>query len=132
MAVANKQTTNWTGWVFFAGIMMILSGLFLAIEGLTALLRHSWYLVTSSHLLVLNYTAWGWIDLSVGLLVLLAGISVLHGSVWARVVGVILASLSAIGSLASVNSYPVWSIIVITINVLVIYALTVHGGELSD
>lgn len=132
MATAQKQLSNWTGWVFFAGLMMILSGIFEVIAGLTALLRHTWYAVTSTHLLVFNYTAWGWIDLAIGLLILLAGISVLHGSTWARVVGVILATLSAIGSLASVSSYPVWSIIFITIDVLVIYALAVHGGELKD
>ncbi len=132
MATADKNLSNWTGWVFFAGMMMILSGVFEIIAGLTGLLRHTWYAVTSSHLLVFNYTAWGWVDLGIGLLILLAGISVLHGSTWARVVGVILASLSAIGSLSSVNAYPVWSIVVITIDVLVIYALSVHGGELKD
>jgi hypothetical protein len=132
MAATNKQVTAWTGWVFFAGIMMILSGVFEIIAGLTALLRHTWYAVVGTNLLVFNYTAWGWIDMGIGLLILLAGISVLHGSVWARVVGVILASLSAVGGLASVNAYPIWSIVVITIDVLVIYALTVHGGELKD
>ena len=132
MASADKQLSNWTGWVFFAGIMMILSGVFDIIAGLTGLLRHTWYLVSGSHLLVFNYVAWGWIDLAIGLLVLLAGFSLLHGSMWARVVGVILASLSAVGALASVNSYPVWSIVVITVDVLVIYALSVHGGELKD
>ena len=132
MATANKQLSNWTGWVFFAGIMMIISGIFELIAGLTALLRHTWYLVTSHNLLILNYTAWGWIDMAIGLLILLAGFSVLHGSTWARVVGVILASLSAVGSLSNVSAYPIWSIVVITIDILIIYALTVHGGELKD
>lgn len=132
MATAEKQVSNWTGWVFFAGIMMILSGVFNVIAGLTGLLRHTWYVVTASHLLVFNYVAWGWIDLAIGLLVLLAGISVLHGSTWARVVAVVLAGLSMIGSLASVNSYPVWSIVVLAVDVLIIYALVVHGGELKD
>lgn len=132
MATTNKEISNWTGWVFFAGVMMVLSGLFQAIAGLTALLKHTWYLVTASHLLVFNYTAWGWIDLIIGLVVLLAGISVLHGSTWARVVGVILASLSALASLASISAYPIWSIIVIAVDVLVIFALVVHGGELAE
>lgn len=133
MAAANKQVSNWTGWVFFAGIMMVLSGIFDIVAGLTGLLRHTFYVVsTSSHLLVFNYQSWGWIDLALGLLILLAGFSVLHGSLWARVVGVVLASLSAIAWLASVNEYPVWAIIVITVDVLVIYALVVHGGELKD
>ena len=132
MASNDKQLSNWTGWVFFAGIMMILSGFFDVIAGLTALLRPSWYVVTSTHLLVFNYNAWGWVDLAVGLIILLAGFSVMHGSVWARVVGVIVAALSAVAALASISSYPIWSVIVITIDILVIYALTVHGGELAE
>lgn len=55
----------------------------------------------------------------------------MKGSVWARVVGVLIALLSAAANLASVNIYPIWSIIIITINVLVIFALTVHGDELK-
>jgi hypothetical protein len=132
MATVDKNVSSWTGWVFFAGIMMILSGIFEIMYGLTALLKHTFYAVTSSHLLVFNYTSFGWIDLAIGVLILLAGVSVLHGSTWARVVGVILASLSAIGSLSFVNAQPIWSIIVITIDVLVVYALVVHGGELKE
>jgi hypothetical protein len=132
MATTDKNVSGWSGWVFFAGVMMMLAGIFNAIAGLTALLRHSWYLVSSSNLLVFNYTAWGWIDLSIGLLLLLAGSAVLHGAVWARVVGVVIASLSAVGALASVNAYPVWSIIVLVVDVLVIHALIVHGDEFKD
>src|ERR1700712_5071063 len=127
-----NQVSAWTGWVFFAGFMMILSGFFQAIAGLTALLRPTWYVTTSSHLLVFNYPAWGWIDLVFGFVILMAGLSVLHGSTWARIVGVIMAGLSAVASLAFVSAYPIWSIIIILIDVLVIYALTVHGGELRD
>lgn len=132
MATSEKQLSNWTGWVFFAGIMMVLSGIFDIIAGLTGLLRHTWYAVSGSNLLVFNYTSWGWINLALGLLILLAGFSVLHGSTWARVVGVILASISAIGALSFMNAYPIWSIVVITVDILVIYALAVHGGELKE
>lgn len=132
MATNNKEWSAGTGWVFFAGIMMILEGAFQAIAGLTALLRPTWYLTTSNHLLVFNYTSWGWIDLLVGLFILLAGFSVLHGSTWARFVGVVLAGLSAIGALAFVSAYPIWSIIIIVIDVVVIHALIVHGNELHE
>ena len=133
MATVEKHVSNWTGWVFFAGIMMVLSGVFDIIAGLTGLLRHTFYVVTATNqLLVFNYTAWGWIDLIIGLVVLLAGFSVLHGSVWARVVGVVLAGLSALAWLASVNEYPIWAVIVIAVDVLIIYALVAHGGELKD
>lgn len=133
MARNDNKLSNWVGWVFFAGFMMIISGLFSVIDGLTGLLKHNWYVVsTANHLLVFNYQAWGWIDLVLGLIILLAGFSVLHGSMWARVVGVIFATLSAIAALASISEIPIWAIIIIAVDVLVIYALTVHGGELSD
>ena len=128
----NKELSKGVGWIFFAGIMMILSGFFQVIAGFTALLKPTWYVVTSSHLLIFNYTAWGWIDLAVGLLILLAGFSVLHGSTWARIVGVILAVMSAVVAIGSISAYPIWSVIVITIDVLVIHALIVHGSELKD
>jgi len=131
MAVNDKNTEAKVGWVAFAGVMMILAGMFQAVAGLTALLKDTWYVVTPENLLVLNYTAWGWIHLLTGLFILLAGFSVLHGATWARVVGVILASLSALANLAWMNAYPLWSIIVITIDIVVIHALIVHGGELK-
>lgn len=128
----NNNVSNWTGWIFFGGFMMIIVGVFQGIAGFTALLKPTWYVETSSHLLVFNYTAWGWIDLAIGLLVLLAGFSLLHGSLWARFVAVILAGLSMLGALVDITAYPIWSIIIITIDILVIYAVTVHGSELKE
>jgi len=133
MAKNDKVVTGWVGWVVFAGFMMMITGLFQAIAGLTGLLKHNWYVVsTADKLLVFNYQTWGWIDLIIGIFILLAGVSVLHGSVWARFVGVVLAGLSAIASLVSINEYPIWSVVIIAVSVLVIYALTVHGNELQE
>jgi hypothetical protein len=130
MATKNN-VTGWVGWVFFAGFMMTMLGTFQMIAGLTVLLNDQWLATTESSLLLLDFTAWGWFYLLLGLTVLLAGFGVMKGSVWARVVGVLIALLSAAANLASVNIYPIWSIIIITINVLVIFALTVHGDELK-
>lgn len=132
MARNDNQVTGWTGWVFFAGFMMIIMGALQMISGLTALLNNEWLLVGPQRLLLLNFTAWGWMHLLLGLLVLIAGFYVMHGAVWARFVGVVLASLSLIANLAYVNTYPIWSIVIIVIDILVIYSLTVHGGELRE
>lgn len=133
MAKNSKDVSNWVGWVFFGGFMMIIAGIFQAVAGLTGLLRHSYYVVTSnSGLLVFNYKAWGWIDLIIGVIVLLAGIQLLQGSTWARFVGVVVAALSLIANLATVKEYPIWSIMIVIIDVLVIYAITVHGSELKE
>jgi hypothetical protein len=79
-----------------------------------------------------NYNVWGWTHLLLGILILVCGVGLLAGNMAARTVAVILAGLSALANLAFIEAYPIWSIIVITIDVLVIYAVTVHGGELRD
>lgn len=128
----NNEVTGWTGWVFFAGFMMIVMGFLQTISGLTALLNSKWLLATPQNLLFLNFTAWGWAHLLLGIVVLIAGFYVMHGSTWARVVGVILAAISLIANLAYVNTYPIWSIAIMVIDVLVIYSLIVHGSELKE
>jgi hypothetical protein len=124
------EATAWTGWVGFGGMMMILVGMFGAIEGLVALFKDEYYLVTKNDLLVsVDFTAWGWTHLILGILVLAAGFGVLAGQTWARAVGIVLAMISATVNLAFLAAYPVWSTIVITLDVIVIWALAVHGRE---
>ncbi len=129
---SKNNVTGWVGWVFFAGFMMTMLGTFQMIAGLTVLLNSKWLVTTESSLLLLNFSTWGWTYLLLGLVVLLAGFGVMKGSVWARVAGVLIALLSAAANLASINIYPIWSIIIIAVNVLVIFALTVHGDELKE
>jgi hypothetical protein len=127
----DPDPTAWTGWVVFASFMMILLGAFQAIEGLVAIFDDGFYRVTESGLVVnVDYTAWGWTHLLLGALILISGIGVLAGNLAARTVGVILAGLSALVNLVFIEAYPVWSVIIITVDVLVIYALIVHGREL--
>jgi hypothetical protein len=126
------EPTGWTGWIAFASVMMILLGTFQAIQGLVAIFDDGYYGVTSSGLVVnVDYTAWGWTHLLLGVLIVLSGIGVMAGNMAARIVGVLLAGLSAIANLLFIEAYPIWSIIVITVDVLVIFALTVHGRELK-
>ena len=125
--------TGWTGWVVFASFMMFLLGAFQALQGLVALFDEGFYLVTPGNLVVdVNYNVWGTVHLILGVLLLLSGAGVLTGNLAARMVGVILAGLSAVANLVFIEAYPFWSIIIITVDVLVIYALTVHGRELKD
>jgi hypothetical protein len=127
-----REPTGWTGWVVFASFMMLLLGTFQAIEGLVAIFDDGYYRVTAHGLVVsLDYTAWGWTHLILGVLIVISGIGVLAGNLAARTVAVILAGLSAIANLLFIEAYPLWSVIVITVDILVIYALTVHGRELK-
>jgi hypothetical protein len=116
--------------VFFAGVLMLMDGLFSLIAGLVGLFKDDYYLVGKDGLAVtIDYTAWGWIHLLLGILLIAAGFGVIAGQTWARVVGVMMAILSAMVNFAFLAAYPVWSAIVVAIDVFVIYALVVHGRE---
>lgn len=129
---SRKEPTGWVGWAVFASFMMMLSGLFSAFYGLVAIVNDTYFVATANHLLVLDVSQWGWVHLITGILVFIAGLSVLSGGMYGRAVGVLMAFVSSLLALADLNLYPVWSIIVITIDVLVIYALTAHGAELRE
>ena len=130
---ASPPPTGWTGWVVFASAMMFLLGCFQAVQGLVAIFDDGFYRVTDSGLVVnVDYTVWGWVHLLLGVLIIASGAGVLTGNMAARVVAVGLAGLSALVNLAFIEAYPVWSVIIITLDVLVIYAVTVHGHELRD
>jgi hypothetical protein len=124
--------TGWTGWVVFASFIMILVGTFQAIEGLVALFDDGFYAVKDNLVIEVDYNVWGWVHLILGIAIAAAGMGILAGNILARIVGVGLAGLSAIVNLVFIEAYPVWSVIIITVDVLVIYALTVHGRELRD
>ena len=132
MSAQRNNPTGWVGWVFFASLMMMLLGGFQAIVGLVAILKPEYYLVSEKALVVTSYTAWGWVHVALGVIIFLAGLAVMTGAVWARAIGVVLAGLSFFANLAFVNAYPVWSVSMMIIDILVIYALTVHGDELRE
>jgi hypothetical protein len=126
----HTDPSGWTGWIAFAGVMMIVGGMLNAFYGLIALLNDEWVVWTNRGALYLDITEWGWIHLVVGLVVLLAGIGVFSGSILARAVGVIAVSLSLVANFLFIPAYPLWALTVVTIDVLVIWALTAHGHEM--
>jgi hypothetical protein len=130
---SGPASTAWTGWVVFAAVMMVLLGCFQAAQGLVAIFDDGFYRVTEGGLVLeVDYTAWGWVHLLLGVVIVVCGLGVLVGNVAARAVGVLLAGLSALVNLLFIEAYPIWSVIIITIDVLVIYALIVHGKELRS
>jgi hypothetical protein len=123
--------TLWAGWIMFGSVMMMMLGSFHVIQGLVALLRSDYYLVGQNGLTInIDYTAWGWAHLVLGAVVAGTGFAVLFGQTWARIVGVVIAGASALVNLAFLSAYPVWSTMMIVLDVLVIWALTVHGAEM--
>lgn len=130
---SGAQRSGWYGMVVFAATMMILLGSFHAIAGLVALFRDDYFLVTQSGLVIdADFTAWGWAHLLLGILVIAAGAALYAGATWARAVAVVIAMLSALLNLAFLSAYPLWSGIMIAVDVLVIYAVTVHGGPVDE
>lgn len=130
--MATNTTTNptgWVGWVYFAAFMLIAIGFFQTILGFTALLNDQFLVAVNGTLLLFDYTTWGWIHLILGIVSMVVGTGLFNGSTWARVIAVILVLLNFMAQFAFVSVYPVWSIIIMVVDVLVLYALTVHGGE---
>jgi hypothetical protein len=98
-----------------------------------ALINDDYYAVTSSGLAVsADFTTWGWVHLLLGVAIFASGLGVLAGNLAARIVGVVMAGINAVVALVFIEAAPVWGIVLITIDILVIYALTVHGRELRD
>ena len=126
------EPSGWTGWIVFAGVMMIISGCLNALYGLIAVVNDEWVVWTNSASLYLDLSQWGAIHIVIGLVVLLSGIGVFSGNVLARTVGVIAASVSLIANFIFLPAYPLWALAVITIDLLVIWALTAHGKEMRQ
>ena len=124
--------TGWVGWIVFAGTMMMILGVFHMFEGLIALFRHTEIAFPASGLTVqVSYTQWGWLQLLAGVLVFFAGLGLFTGRMWARTVGVILVSISALINFAWANLYPFWSLTLLALDFFIIYAIIAHGSEMK-
>ena len=128
----HQQTTGWVGWIGFGGAMLMLAGIFHIMAGFVALFQEDVYLATNRAVWIFDYSQWGWIHIIGGAIALVAAASLLRGNMFGRVFAVIVASLSALANMAFVPIYPIWSLVIITIDVLVIYAVIAHGREAAD
>jgi hypothetical protein len=130
---ADRETSGTAvGFILFAAIMMIMVGVFQALQGLIGIFENEFYVATRNYLFQFDATTWGWIHLLVGLLVAFAGWGLLSGRTWARVVALTLAVLSAITNFLFIPYYPFWALLLITLDVFVIWAVAAHGGDLRD
>jgi hypothetical protein len=129
------QRTEPSGWAVgftaFAGVMMIMIGVFQAATGLVAVLNQDFYAVAENYVFAFDIGTWGWIHLIFGIVLFIAGFGVMSGQTWARAVGVILAVLSAIEAFLFIPYQPFWSIIIIALCVMVIWALTTQATAVA-
>ena len=128
----NRPSAAAVGWTFFAAVMMFLLGLWWFFAGLAAILKDNIFVLTQDYVFKFNVTTWGWIHLILGILVFLAALALFRGSVWARTLGVILAGISGLIGFAWLPWYPIWGVIFVTASVFVIWALTVHGRDITE
>jgi hypothetical protein len=116
------------GWVGFAAVLLGLAGAWNFIEGILAISSAHIY-TDNAHYVFSDLRTWGWIVTIFGIIQAIAAFSLLNGSEWARWFGIIVASLNAIGQLMFVDAYPWWALAMFSLDILIIYALTVYAGK---
>lgn len=118
-----------SGWTIFAGTVLFIVACLNIIYGLAALLNDQVIANSPNGVLIFDFTTWGWITLIIGVLLLITSLALLAMQTWARVVTVVLASISCIAQVGLITAFPLWSILIVSLNIAVIYNLTVHAGE---
>ncbi|MCF2528464.1 DUF7144 family membrane protein [Yinghuangia soli] len=129
MARKSSGFNAWSGWVAFAAFTLLTLGILNLMMGITALVRDGYFLTASGDLLVWDYTTWGAIMICFAALQLAVGMGLLTGASWARWTAVALAILNIIGQVGFLDAHPVWSIIVVALDVVVLYALTARWDD---
>jgi len=127
-----NEPSGWaTGGVIFAGSLLTLAGIFQAIAGLVAIIDDNFFVVAKHYTFNLDVTAWGWIHLIIGIILFIVGLGLFTGAAWAGVGAIAIAMLSAIANFFFIPYYPIWSLVVIGLDIWVIWALT-RPGVLGD
>ena len=130
--MSDEYPSSWAvGWTAFAGIMMVIGGIWWIIAGIVALANSTFYVVGPEYIFQFDVTTWGWVHLLLGIVVLLAGFGLFSGAVWARTVGVIVSVLWILVAFAWLPWYPVWAILFIAVAIFIIWSLTVHGRDID-
>ncbi|HKG25147.1 MAG TPA: hypothetical protein VKB09_05820 [Thermomicrobiales bacterium] len=125
------QDSPWAnGLTIFAAAMMMIIGFWQALAGIAAIGQDKVYAATPEYIYAFDVTGWGWIHLLLGILIVCAGVAVFMGSTWARMVAIVLASLSMIANFAFIPHYPVWSLTIIALDAAVIWALATYRREI--
>lgn len=131
-SMEESEVTGWVGWIVFAGTMMAILGVFHMFQGLIALFRSTAIAFPEAGLTIqVSANQWGWLHLFAGALVFFAGLGLFTGKMWARTLGVVLVSISALINFAWANIFPFWSITLLALDFFVIYAIIAHGSEMK-
>jgi len=127
-----RQSGAWTGFTVFAGTMLLILGVINAFQGLITLLDDQSVAMDEGKLVIVDKTTWGWVVLIFGVLIAAAGGGLLLGQAWARFAAIVLVGLHLVAQVASLGAYPVWSILMITLDTVVLFALTARWGDVRS
>lgn len=115
-----------SGWAFFVGILLFMVGVFNVIWGLTAIIDDKELTVGRQGVIVWDISTWGWINLLLGIVMVLTALALFAGRSWARWTAIFFVMVNAFGQIAWIPIHPLWSVLVITLDVIIIYQLTAH------
>jgi hypothetical protein len=129
-----RPVSGWAvGFSAFAGALMLMIGIFHVFAGLAAIFNPEFFVRRPNYTYDIDITEWGWIHLIIGIVIAAAGFGIFAGATWARVVGIALALLSAVASFFFIPTYPIWAVLLIALDVVVIWALaSIGGGDTTD
>jgi TRAP-type mannitol/chloroaromatic compound transport system permease small subunit len=127
-----EHSTPTSGWLTFSGSLLIVVGFFHLVAGLVALFKPSVFVATQNQLVVFDYNQWGWTHILFSVLLFATAAALFTGKLWARIVTISLATLSAIANFGFMTAYPLWSILIIALDILVIYGVAMHGSEVNE
>ena len=133
--MSTRPTYSPSGWVSFAGVVLFMAGSLGFFYGLGAVLNDEVITVQGRGVIVWDFTTWGWEHMTLGVIMMLTSAGLLMGRGWGRVLGVVFATLNAIGQVGLITAFPLWSILLIALDVIVIYQLTarwVPGSAVGD
>jgi hypothetical protein len=124
----------WSGWIGFAGLMILIIGSIDFFEGLIAVIRGEYYAIHGGQLIIFDTTTWGWITMILGVILFLVGLGLVGGAGWARWTAIILLAVNLFAQLGWLGNtaYPLWTLTVITLEIIVLYALTARWSEATE
>ncbi len=126
----------WSGWIFFAGLVIIIVGVMDVLQGFVAIIKDEYVVATSKGIAILDVTAWGWATLIWGALLILVALGLMGGAGWARWLAIIGVAVNAIQQMAFManypQAYPLWNLIIVALNIVVLYALTARWAGFRE
>jgi hypothetical protein len=127
-----RRPTAWVGWVVLASVLLCLAGVFNFMTGLVAVFSDKVYVQGDVANVVLDVTGWGWFHIIWGLVLFGTGMCLYAGQTWARILAIVVVAVNMITQLLEMPAYPLWSLVIFAVDLLIIWAIIVHGDEIKD